>query len=124
MDYSKLSNFSINLLVAHAYLGEGNYDQNVEKEEVYLAGMDGGDFLPHAFFNPCNNPADAWPIVVENGIGFHKQLNGLWCVTNRLGKYPQYSVEPLRAAMIVYLMMNEVSDESECILRKNTKHNA
>lgn len=46
MDYSQLSDFEINLKVAHIVLGKNNYDWDPEKKEVYLAGIDGGEFLP------------------------------------------------------------------------------
>ncbi|WP_283126474.1 hypothetical protein [Providencia stuartii] len=68
--YTKLSDFEINLAVAHIALGKGNYDWCSDKKEVYLAGIDGGDFLPRGYFDPCNNSADAMPIIIENGIAF------------------------------------------------------
>nr|WP_172952244.1 hypothetical protein [Escherichia coli] len=54
MDYSQLSDFEINLKVAHIVLGKNNYDWDPEKKEVYLAGIDGGEFLPCGYFDPCN----------------------------------------------------------------------
>lgn len=81
MDYSKMSDFEINLAVAHIALGAGCYDWSSENQEVYCAGLDGGEFLPNAYFNPCNNPADAWPIIESNGIGIRRQLDGQWVAT-------------------------------------------
>ena len=77
MDYSQLSDFEINLKVAHIVLGKGNYDWNSEKKEVYSAGIDGGEFLPNGYFNPCNNPADAWSIIVGNEISLNS-YSGAW----------------------------------------------
>ncbi|WP_312293207.1 phage protein NinX family protein [Atlantibacter hermannii] len=108
-DYSKLSDFEINLAVAHSVIGSGGYDWCSDKKEVYFAGLDGGEFLPNAYFDPCNNPADAWPIIAENGIGIRKQSNCLWCVSRQGGLYPQYHENPLRAALIVFLMMQDSS---------------
>ena len=69
-------------------------------------------------FDPCNNPADAWPIIVNNGIS-------LECiVVNRHEKtwraqfktaYVKHRVNHknrLRAAMIVFLMMQESKNAS------------
>lgn len=107
MYYSKLSDFEVNLKIAHIILGRDNYDWNSDKKEVYLAGIDGGEFLPNGYFDPCNNPSDAWPIIESNGIGMRKQSNGLWCATRMGGAYPIYDDNPLRAAMIVFLMVQE-----------------
>lgn len=111
-DCSAMSDFEINLAVAHIALGKGNYDWSAEKKEVYRAGMDGGEFLPNAYFDSCNNPADAWSIILENGIGLRKQSNGLWCATMMGGVNPQYDKNPLRAAMIVFLMIKAQEAEN------------
>ncbi|HBB9120197.1 DUF2591 family protein [Serratia marcescens] len=114
-DYSKMSDFEINLKVAHIILGSGSYDWNNDVKEVYLAGIDGGEFLPNGYFNPCNNPADAWPIISQNRIsimfdGTSPEYEGEyneWCDAisscQRFGV--QHQSNPLRAAMVVFLMM-------------------
>lgn len=68
-------------------------------------------------FDPCNNPADAWPIIVENRISlmFDKSTeegdDAQWCLAS--SPCDQYIVDYvsesklLRAAMIVFLMMQE-----------------
>ncbi|EKT56428.1 phage protein NinX family protein, partial [Providencia sneebia] len=104
--YTELSDFEINLKVSHIALGNGNYDWCPDKKEVYLAGIDGGDFLPHGYFDPCNNPADAMPIIIENGISMVK-VNNTWsdrqfnnhCIEINGDNY-------YRIAMEVYLLMN------------------
>ena len=64
-----------------------------------------------------NNPEDAWPIIVDNEIciefdatedGFHR-----WCNASSLdGELTvYYQSNPLRAAMIVFLMMKEAEHE-------------
>ncbi|HEO1670808.1 TPA: DUF2591 family protein [Klebsiella aerogenes] len=77
----------------------------------YEGDVVGGDAVEveveRGVFNPCNNPADAWQIIESNGIGMRKQSNGLWCATRMGGAYPIYDDKPLRAAMIVFLMMQE-----------------
>lgn len=67
----------------------------------------------------CNNPADAWPIIVENGISLYHD-NGNWqaemtydAPVGAFGTDETCSKfvddkKPLRAAMIVFLMMKDV----------------
>lgn len=126
IDYSKMSDFEINLAVAHVAIGSGGYDWNSDKKEVYLAAMDGGEFLPNAYFNPCNNPADAWPIIINNKISIINAGDEWLCVPDgeTVDGWTGDSVDciwhsrgcvdknPLRAAMIVFLMMQEKSDGS------------
>lgn len=107
MDYSKLSDFEVNLKLAHILLGKDNYDWNSDKKEVYLAGIDGGDFLPNGYFDPCNNPSDAWPIIVDNRIGIN-HVNGAWRAQSMKTGWVEFSNDnPLRAAMITFLLMQE-----------------
>ena len=65
-------------------------------------------------FDPCNNPEDAEPIIIENRIGtIPAPDNGLWKAAHRkIGNddTPYHFTQdknPLRAAMIVFLKMNE-----------------
>ncbi len=63
------------------------------------------------FFDPCNNPADAWPIIAGNKINIRFGAEGMACEAQFM-QYGHESVEcyhtnPLRAAMIVFLMMQE-----------------
>ncbi len=123
MDYSKLSDKEINGLVMDA-ISDGNqahrgvngsaiellhqintveFGEHVEREEVY------------AKFDPCNNPADAWPIIVDKQISLISRCaNGEWKAQLHLGKddiFDSYAScwdnNPLRAAMIVFLMMQD-----------------
>lgn len=87
MDYSKLSDAEINWKVAF-HIGL----RTVEKAES-------GDF------NPCSNPSDAWPIIEKYRISFLDQLTE-WCVDAK-GVSPVFEANPLRGAMIVFLMMQE-----------------
>lgn len=118
-DYSKMSDFEINLAVAHIAIGSGGYDWSSDKKEVYLAAMDGGEFLPNAYFKPCNNPADAWPIIVANNIDII-QDNGQGCALATNSAIQMFHGDdvhisqdenPLRAAMIVFLMMQDARNE-------------
>ena len=55
----------------------------------------------------CNNPSDAMPILIEMKIGF-KWVNGSCTASSVLrGYHESTSDNPLRAAMIVFLMMQD-----------------
>ena len=98
-DYSEMSDFEINC--------------RVHSEVMEISGLD--SFKAKDY---CNNPADAWLIIVNNSIS-------LECiVVNRHEKtwraqfktaYVKHRVNhknPLRAAMIVFLMMQESKNAS------------
>jgi len=96
-DYSKLSDFEINEAVSMALVS-----QSKNPEAKYLA-----------IGNYCNSWADAGPIIVENCISMvwdcAEDASSAWW--NAVDKFDdcriQYQANPLRAAMIVFLMMNE-----------------
>lgn len=64
-----------------------------------------------------NNPADAWPVIVDNEITLfaprhliHElQVEGMWGAQHFKVNHPKLVTDknPLRAAMIVFLMMKE-----------------
>ncbi|EMC4267765.1 phage protein NinX family protein [Cronobacter sakazakii] len=91
MDYSQLSDFEINNLVdGHIYT-----DVSEAPDTDY-----------------CNNPADAWPIIVGSKINIRFGAEGMPCEAQFM-QYGCESVEcyhnnPLRAAMITFLMMQEI----------------
>lgn len=117
MDYSKMSDFEINCAVAKAY---------GIPHETYP------DFSPEAYvwsenskteFDPCNNPADAWPIITENRIAIiPDSAEGEWVSFNEFTLYegdwmfasnPTHhsnGKNPLRCAMECFLMMQESSN--------------
>jgi hypothetical protein len=65
-----------------------------------------GECLGGVEFN-INNPSDAWPIIVENEIGINF-VGAIHCWISESGLSNQFAhANPLRAAMIVYLMMKE-----------------
>ena len=89
MDYSTMSDPEINSLV---------YE---EKEAFDSYGANIPDY--------CNNPSDAWPIIVENLINISvlpaAHLDNVLWVANYGSDAFNLNKNPLRAAMIVYLMM-------------------
>ncbi|EMJ9773273.1 DUF2591 family protein [Morganella morganii] len=66
-------------------------------------------------FDPCNNPADTMPIVIENGICMNyidKDIG--WCAYNfdeEKGELEIYDKNYYRAAMICFLIMKDAENE-------------
>ncbi|MBE8915118.1 DUF2591 family protein [Enterobacter kobei] len=97
MDYSQLSDFEINSAVSMALL-----DKSANPSARYVA-----------IGNYCNNPADAWPIIVGRKINIRFGAEGMACEAQFM-QYGHESVEcyhanPLRAAMIVFLQMQDTN---------------
>ncbi|HAJ4242160.1 TPA: DUF2591 domain-containing protein [Escherichia coli] len=111
MDYSQLSDFEINKRVAKAICSE--FSINPINREIYAKGG-------KERFNPCNNPADAWPIIIENRIAIIPDTAaGEWVAFNEFTLYegdwmfasdPTHhsnGKKPLRCAMETFLMMQD-----------------
>ncbi|RKR53205.1 uncharacterized protein DUF2591 [Yokenella regensburgei] len=109
MDYSKLSDAEIAQKVWFWC------NQNIEHDNT-LCGRSGGEMLyvknsVWTVFDPCNNPADAWPIIVANKINieWHQWKDDTdkpYALSNAT-MISRYDDTPLRAAMIVFLMMQD-----------------
>lgn len=101
-------------------------DQELGRLVAAARGMDGGGSYSGAtlvvrngvwdIFDPCNNPADAWPILLDNEISLVKfKGDDVWeawgSVSSCYGELERAHAEPdenpLRAGMIVFLMMKE-----------------
>lgn len=111
-NYEEMSDSEINkrvaLIVGITFNGDG--------EPVRFVECDTGAYADFNYieFDPCNNPEDAEPIIIENRIGtIPAPDNGLWKAAHRkIGNddTPYHFTQdknPLRAAMIVFLKMNE-----------------
>ena len=103
-DYSNMSDFEINKAVAMLLLKDFRYEYyqhgTCNGVEVYseCGFVDGYDY--------CNNPSDAWSIIMENKIDIqHRDGFGTPCARNCASM--EADKNPLRAAMIVYLMMKD-----------------
>lgn len=123
MDYSKMSDFEVSAAVFEAlHGGAPDYKEGDGGAMViisYEGDVVGGDAVEveveRGVFNPCNNPADAWPIIADKKICLafdvfaEPQDGGGWVAS------PAYGWEtervrhdnPLRAAMILFLKMQE-----------------
>lgn len=113
VDYSKLSDAEIAQKVffwvndkiclsgglAHFANGEFFYSSNGQSSKK---------------FDPCNNPSDAWPIILENHIAvvpYRYSLPQAWPTAfGVVSKFCTGDANPLRAAMIVFLMMQDAKN--------------
>ncbi|MEX0398429.1 DUF2591 family protein [Providencia rettgeri] len=91
--YTELSDFEINKKVAEK-LGLNFKDGVIVKNGEWF------------YFDPCNNPADAMPIIIENGISMVR-VNNTWSAR----QFNNHCIEIngdnyYRIAMEVYLLMN------------------
>lgn len=111
-NYEEMSDFEINKRVALIV----GVTFNCDGEPVRFVECDTGAYADfnEIEFDPCNNPEDAEPIIIENRIGtIPAPDNGLWKAAHRkIGNddTPYHFTQdknPLRAAMIVFLKMNE-----------------
>lgn len=116
MNYEDMSDFQINSAVAENVLW------NIRDcEEIYCNDKTGtcswADGANWHKFDPCNNPSDAWPVILANRIMLNPYCaDDLWKAEVPCGfdgffkTYATcYHHNPLRAAMVVFLMMQEAS---------------
>ncbi|EOY5443403.1 phage protein NinX family protein [Cronobacter dublinensis] len=100
MDYSKLSDRDIDAMVLQQIYGNQASDKDIMRS--WLRGR----------FKYTTNPADAWPIIQENRISIYPQADyegSKWlssCIDSEL-EMEISDENPLRAAMIVFLLMKE-----------------
>lgn len=109
MNYSEMSDFEINKLVAEALGLTPLQPESDAIEKVYLQG-----FASVYFRDYCNTPSDAFPIIFENKITTYWAFDDMWKaeinnqgVTGPFVKFDMVDKNPLRAAMIVYLYLKE-----------------
>ena len=105
MDYSELSDAEISQKVWFWW------NSNVQHDGK-LCGISGDQMLyvknrVWTAFDPCKNPADAWPIIEKNKIGVRNISGDLWECASPDGMKADYSSRPLQSGMIVFLMMQE-----------------
>lgn len=103
-DYSKMSDFEINKAVALSLGIEvvewngkifGGVERNIDNVTSVIGVID-----------YCNNQSDAWPIIKTNHINIGWAGDEEW-FARTVHTAKVFDVNPLRAAMIVYLMMKD-----------------
>ncbi len=115
MDYSKMSDFEINKRVA---IASGLLVQDIDDSNSIGMTSKYHELRPHTVWvsdgdHPWEQYAptlcweDAGPIIVSDRIGINF-VNGIWRAQSMMTGWVEFSHEnPLRAAMIVFLMMQE-----------------
>lgn len=112
--YSDKSDYEINKAVA---VNINCTDAVLEKfGSIYISDGDRGAMVS---FSPCNNPADAMPIIIENKICMaydvfaEERDGGSWVAQPAYGFSDERvrSDNYYRAAMICFLMMKDAENE-------------
>ncbi|MBH3006776.1 phage protein NinX family protein [Serratia ureilytica] len=118
-DYSKMSDYEINWRVAEESGLSVDHNATVILPQTYCGHDENGCKYEWGMRDYCNNPADAWPIIVEHGISlYHDNSNwqaemtydapvGAFGTDETCSKFVD-DKNPLRAAMIAFLMMKDV----------------
>lgn len=115
MDYSSLSDFEVNSAVHNALMDEPYKLEFLGNDKIrWVRGNTDVttvrvDYNKNTFRDYCNNPADAWPIIESNGISieFRRQFNLPPIAKGAHSQQWYDDKNPLRAAMTVFLMMQE-----------------
>lgn len=126
-DYAAMSDFEINKRVADiAMNGTWHVKPSHPDNDTggWLYGSNG--IQTYELPDYCNNPADAWPIITATGISLIKCTVDSVCwsaeiitdiddVTDNLfqcqSSFDYQDTNPLRCAMIVFLMMKESEND-------------
>ncbi len=113
MNYEDMSDFEINKLVAGKIFDKSEW--------VCVSSWSDGDFVAKLVnhtqerFAPCNNPSDAWPIIIDNKIGVVHNWNkeGFWTAIAPMSgvSCDCNGRNPLLAAMICFLKMKDAESE-------------
>ena len=106
MNYEEMSDLQINLLVASAIGVDAAENSGV----VFGAVKHEGDNVVSVMgvVDYCNNPSDAWQIITANRVNVYASEGPdfmPWMAG--CGGFMVSNKNPLRAAMIVFLMMQE-----------------
>lgn len=121
MDYSQLSDQEINAMVGKIFSKDGlsiiASDGNAVIHEYADCGEFKGICLGWKVFDPCNNPADAWPIIVDNKIKIepvrrvrnYNEWYEEWDASVNSPHFCESHKNPLRAAMICFLLMQDAN---------------
>lgn len=112
-DYSKMSDFGINkrVLEIKSGLKALNYAHNADKRSAGVVDINDN----YHWFDFCNSWADAGPIIEKNQISLDAIYEGgpRWLsFAGEDSEFRQTDKNPLRTAMIVFLMMQE-GDKNE-----------
>ncbi|USR66137.1 DUF2591 family protein [Providencia stuartii] len=122
--YTELSDFEINKKVADL-IGATPYPTGLtEYHSPAVCGMENAIIIKSprkvGSFDPCNNPADAMPIIIDNGIsiifdtGCKAWVAGIACWVDGCEWQVSHEVERMnqyRAAMELFLLIKDAENE-------------
>ena len=118
--YTELSDFEINKLVAIStgfacYYGDGSYTNGLSRRAAIVKGKNHHGNFRLGEFAPCNDPADAMPIIIENKIGMNFVNNNIgWSAIHQCiikGELEVYGKRYYRTAMELFLLMKDAENE-------------
>lgn len=110
--YRDKSDFEINEavteeLIQSGFIGAVEYNDG----HIFITNKYHESYL----FDPCNNPTDAMPIIIENGICMNyidKDIGwGAYHFDEEKGELEIYDKNYYRAAMICFLIMKDEENE-------------
>ena len=111
MNHDELTDFEINKKIAKIKYGYTSFwlkhlsnsaGENANKTMVACM-TECGESGPQHCFDFCNNPTDAWPIILENRININAYDDEVYWFATTDTSFFVDNKNPLRAAMIVYL---------------------
>ncbi|MFU9002869.1 phage protein NinX family protein [Proteus sp. TSJ240517] len=107
--YTELSDFEINKKVASHYLPcDYNLNDHAKTVELIRFLGDTAEYRVYGKFDPCNNPSDAMPIIIENEISMIKSSGGWMCCHGSVGQVEHEIL--YRGAMELFLMMKDTEN--------------
>lgn len=111
--YTELSDFEINKKVADL-IGATPYPTGLtEYHRSAVCGMENAIIIKSprkvGAFDPCNNPADAMPIIIENKLAMNPK-DDIWQCGS--GWNVAENKNPLRACMEAFLMKKDAENEN------------
>lgn len=114
-DYSKLGDWEVNQKIAKLLYPDHNvmcYPHDADGKSVGVELHKGGNL---EWFDYCNTVKDSWPIITGNNIAVIPYRHTLPCAwPTAFGVTSKFTTEdknPLRAAMIVFLMLHDAGQD-------------
>lgn len=102
--YTELSDFEINKKVAITFHKNSDFIEQYDNKTIYVDGN---------VFDPCNNPTDAWQLILGAKLSIHPDFNNdcnSWIIRNV--HIPMVNETNLaRGISIAYLLMKDVENE-------------
>ncbi|HBN5914181.1 DUF2591 family protein [Morganella morganii] len=101
--YRDKSDFEINKAVAAVVCGVSNSGRTYSDTIIFTDnGVES--------FDPCNNPEDAMPIILDNKIDLTHLVGDMVCAKHK--EYWCIRKNPYRAGCEVYLLMKDAENET------------